>query len=72
MTNIVLLTEMSTFFLNYREMQENKASSEPLHVANQLVFFICYSAIRMTLCPYAYVIFIRSVFYTFGLVPLWR
>jgi hypothetical protein len=34
MTNVVLMTEMSTFFLNYREMQENKASSEPIHVAN--------------------------------------
>jgi len=34
MTNIVLLTEMSTFFLNYREMQDNKASAETIHMVN--------------------------------------
>lgn len=72
MTNVILMTEMSTFFLNYREMQENKASSEPLHVANQLVFFATFTFVRMILSPYVYVLYLRSIYYLLPLVPLWR
>ena len=72
MLNIALLTEMSTFFLNYREMQDNKASSEPLHVANQATFFLAYTAIRMLLAPYCYLIYVRTIYYTYNIIPLWR
>ena len=48
---IALLSEISTFFLNYRNMYSKEDMNESLPLACQILFFISYTVIRILIFP---------------------
>ena len=56
-----LICEISSLFLNYKDMFSKENKNSPLSQLNQLCFFITFTAFRILLFPYlSYCIFIQT------------
>ena len=60
-SNVSMLTEVSSLFLNYKDMFTKASKDSTLAQINQLVFFLTYTVFRMALLPYLIVVIYKEV-----------
>ena len=60
-SNASLLCELSSLFLNYKDMFTAKTKDSCLAEVNQICFFLSYTACRMVLFPYIIIVIYKEI-----------
>ena len=67
-----MLSEISTFFLNYRTMYSKEELNYPMPLTCQILFFISYTVIRIFIFPILAYQLILTIIVTWPTLSIWR